>query len=453
MKYGSGARSLEHTARLPRSKSRKTNRQGLGVDRQGVSLLKIFAIFCALPVAFPDTPATAQVITDPTKPQPPAAPPPPKPASGPPSPFTFTAAYTADLVDTVSGGKNPGPGYIHLIKLSAAYDGNLAGHGGLSGLVSVVNLNGSTFTTSKVGGVQSISASEAQPAATRLYEAWLQQEILQGRGGVKAGFVDINTTFDVQETAALFLNASHGIGPDLSDTGRNGPSDYPTPALAMTAFYRPADGWTVQLGIFDGVAGAPDHKAAFLAVKLEGALIVGQVEKRFGDAARVEVGAWTYTASFPALDQGPAGTAPRALHGNSGLYGLVEGRLLNAPGDREGGLSGWVRIGIANGAINEIDRYLGAGLVYTGLIKGRDKDEVGIAIARAGFGSPARSAEARLGNDLGSTETDLELTYRYAFKDWLNIQPDIQYVIDPHADRHLPNALVFGLRFAFTYSK
>ncbi len=393
-------------------------------------------------------PLAAQGINDPTKPAP--TPPTAPPAPGPPSPFTFTAAYTADLLDDLDGGARIGQGYVDLLKLSAAYDGGLVGHEGLSGLVSLTHVFGSSFTASHVGGLQDVSASEAQPGDLRLYEMWLRQSFADGRAGVKAGLIDINTTFDVQETAALFLNASDGIGPDLSDTGKNGPSDYPTPALAVTSFYRPAEGWTAQLGVFDGVAGDPAHRNDFVAVQFDGALIIGQVEKRWGDAARIEVGAWTYTSRFQPLGQPLAAGAVRRLGGNDGAYGLVEGRLLKA-GD--GGLSGWVRLGLADGAINPIDSYMGAGLVYTGLIKGRDKDEIGVSLMRAGLGSGARDAGALAGREIGDAETDLETTYRFVFADWLNIQPDLQYVISPHGDRNSPNALVGGVRFAFLYSK
>ena len=398
----------------------------------------------AAPPAAPAPPP----ITDPTQPGPAA-----KPAGGPPSAFTVTLAYTADLLADVAGGQAKGGGYVDLLKASAAYDGGAQGHEGLSGLVSIEHEFGSRFTERRVGGVQAISASEAQPGALRLYEAWLQQSLFGGRGGVKAGLIDINTTFDVQETAALFLNASSGIGPDLGDTGLNGPSDYPTPALAVTAFYRPSDDWTVQGGIFDGVAGDPDHRSAFVALKIDGALLIGQVEKRFGDAARVEVGAWSYTGRFPLLTrQTSAGSGP-AGGGDAGVYALVEGRLLASPGGAGGGLSGWIRGGVANGGINPVANYLGLGIVYTAPIKGRDKDAAGLAVSRAGFGDGARHVGLLQGRQIASAETDVEATYRFVVSDWLNVQPDLQYVINPHGDRRIPNAVVLGVRFAFTYSK
>ena len=407
--------------------------------------------FVWLAFAFP---CLGQAITDPTKPAPQEASKPPPAGGGAPTPFTFTGVYTADILSNISGGLRHATGYIDQAKLSASYDGASSGRDGWTGLVSIEHLNGNSFSDTVVGAKQFVSNVDNPPETFRLYEAWVQREILQGVGGVKVGLIDLNTTFDVQETAALFLNASHGIGQDVGQTGLNGPSIEPTTALAVTSVYRPTDGWTLQAGVFDGVAGDPNHQKRFVAFKFNGgALLVAQVERRFGDTARLEAGAWTYTAAFDALDQAGVDGAKRKLHGNSGVYGLVEGKLAARPGSKEGGLSGWLRLGLANGDINPVSNFEGAGVVYTGLIPGRDKDETGIAIARAGFGGPARHAALIAGTQIGPSETDIEATYRYAFKDWLNIQPDVQYVIHPGGRKGIGNALVIGLRLAFTISK
>jgi porin len=395
----------------------------------------------------------SQPVADPTKTASgPAGPPQDKPPEPAPSAFTFTANYDLDLLDNLSGGKSQGAGHADLIKASVGYDGNLQGHDGLTGLVSLEHTFGSKFTPNRVRGFQAVSSTEAQPAATRLYEAWLQQDLLQGRVGFKAGLIDLNTTFDVQETAALFLNAADGTGQELADTGLNGPSIYPTTAPAVTGFCRPNHNWTLQLGVFDATAGDLSHRSAFVAVKFDGALVIGQAERRFGDAARVEIGAWDYTNSFPSLDRlAPDGT-PRRVHNNAGIYGLVEGRLL-AHGGQDGGLSGWLRFGLANGDINPVRDYVGAGLVYSGPFRGRDKDEVGIGINSAGFGEGARVAGLAKGQEVNGRETVIETAYRYVWKDWLAVQPDFQYVIRPHGDPVIGNALVAGVRLAFTWSK
>ena len=367
------------------------------------------------------------------------------------SPFSFSAAFTLDLLENLSGGRSTGFGKADLLKLSASYEGSASGHDGLNGLISVEHSFGSSFTIRKLGGLQNVTAAEAEPASLRLYEAWLQQAFLGDAAGVKVGLIDLNTTFDVQQTAALFLNASHGIGPDFGDTGLNGPSIYPTTAFGVTSFYRPNDAWTAQVGVFNGLAGDPTHRSDFVAVKLDGVLLVGQIERRFGDVARIELGAFSYTARFPSLDRFNADGTARSVSGNAGIYGLVEGKLISS-GDQGGGLSGWVRVGVSNGDINPVSNYLGAGLVYAGPIPGRDKDEVGIALARAGLGEGSRVAGQAAGRRIGQAETVFEATYRYSLNDTLSLQPDLQYVIRPHGDSELGNALVFGLRLALTIS-
>jgi porin len=393
--------------------------------------------------------AQSQPIADPTQSVTPQA---DTASTAPPGAFSLSLAYTLDLLSDVSGGRARGAAAPDLLKLSLAYDGGARGHEGLTGLLSLEHTFGSGFTAERVGGAQTISSLEA-PGATRLYEAWVQQEFLDGMAGLKAGLVDLNTTFDVQQTAALFVNASHGVGPELGDTGRNGPANYPFTALALTGFWRASDAWTAQLGVFDGVAQDPAHRAAFAAVNLNGgALIIGQVERRFGDRARVELGGWTYTAAFPALGRFRPDGSPEESGGNAGVYGLVEGQLISR-GEQGGGLNGWIRAGRANGDINAVSDYLGAGLVYTAPLPGRGEDEVGLAMARAGFGKGARLDGLAKGRVIDGAETVIEATYRYVVRDWLSVQPDLQYVIRPSGDAAVPNALVIGLRLAVTYAR
>jgi hypothetical protein len=73
------------------------------------------------------SPALSQAVTDPTKPPAPTPPTANQPSQAQPSPLTFSAAYTADVLDDLTGGAKPGGAYVHIIKLSAAYDGSTAG--------------------------------------------------------------------------------------------------------------------------------------------------------------------------------------------------------------------------------------------------------------------------------------------------------------------------------------
>jgi porin len=374
----------------------------------------------------------------------------PDPNKDSPRPVSFTAAYTLDLLQVVGGGRARGSAHLQKLALSAAYDGAKGGHNGWAGLLSVQATDGGGFSGRYVGDVQTVSNLD-DVNAVRLYEAWLSHELPVERGVVKAGLIDLNSEFDIQETAALFLNSGHGIGSEFSHTGFDGPSIYPTPALGLTVLTRPAKAWALRAGVFDGVAGDPNHPRRFdIQISARtGALLVVQAERRWGDRWRIEAGVWGYTARFSQLNYPGPGPAPQ-LGGDVGAYALAEGRLQPKPDGAEGGLSGWIRLGVADDRINRIAGYQGAGLVYAGPFPGRDKDQVGLAIARAAFGGPARTAAFNAGGRLGAAETTLEATYRVALRGRLTLQPDMQYVIHPGGDPVRRNATVVGLRLAFT---
>ena len=282
-----------------------------------------------------------------------------------------------------------------------------------------------------VGEAQTVSNIETGVRAVRLYEAWVDQR-LGPRASVRVGLYDLNSEFDTSEAGSLFVNSSHGVGPDLAQSGRNGPSIFPVTSLAARVEWTPAERWRVRAAALDGVPGDPARPRR-TAVKLggnDGALLIGEVEYRDG-RTKAALGAWGYTARFEGIASGLRRRDSR------GAYLLVERRVAAAQDGRA--LAAFARIGFAEARVNAIGRYLGAGLVRTGVLA-RD-DRLGVAVARASFGRPYRRATGA-----GRAETVVELTYRAALTPWLTVQPDAQYVVDPGGDPGLRNALALGLR-------
>jgi porin len=127
---------------------------------------------------------------------------------------------------------------------------------------------------------------------------------------------------------------------------------------------------------------------------------------------------------------------PARSRGNDGLYALVERRLIREGGDDAQGLAGWLRLGFADERLNAVGHYLGGGLSYTGPFRGRDDDQVGIAVGVAELGAPFRLGSALGGDPLEAREVIAEVTYRAPLNRWLTLQPDIQYVFNPGGDLH-----------------
>jgi porin len=358
------------------------------------------------------------------------------------SPFGITAVSVTDILANVDGGVRTGLRTPEKADLAVTYTGedDWAGWSAFLDLqaTAAVDANGLT------GSLQGISNIDA-PAGGRVLDAWISRDF-DGVGGWKAGLVDLNSEFDTQPTAVLFLNPSHGIGPDFSQSGENGPSIFPSVGLGLVGWWLPGDHWTLKAGVFEGTAGNPGHpgRTDLSLTSNEGVLMVFEARNHLTPNVIVGGGAWLYSAASDTIG------APHAVHGNGGIYALADGQLYAAPGSANGGLSGWIRLGFANAAVNPVAFYAGGGLVYTAPWE-READQVGLSIAYARIGGPARRAALAAGGIPADAETTFEATYSYAFSEHVILQPDVQYIIAPGADRALRNSLVIGSRVTVTF--
>lgn len=362
----------------------------------------------------------------------------------PDHPVTLSAVYTADIRGNVAGGLARGTRYLDNVDLQIAIDADrLVGwHGARLFLYGIYD-NGKPFSADLVGDVQSVSNIETDVRAARLFEAWVEQDV--GKiGSIKAGLYNLNSEFDTTQSGGLFLVSSHGIGPDFSQSGRNGPSIFPATSLAVRGEAKLGEHWLARAAVLDGVPGDPAHpgRTAIKLSKRDGALLVGEVDYLQG-GTKAAIGMWGYTARF---DDIVAAVQAPPRHGDKGAYLFVEHRLAGARSDDARGLAGWLRFGIADTRFNRIASYLGGGLVYTGITRGHAADQIGISFAAANFGERYRKIQDLAGNATDKREIVFEAVYNAVTASWLSVQPDVQYVVNPAADRRIDDAVVVGLR-------
>jgi len=389
----------------------------------------------------------------------------PRASAQTPQPSVETGlAYTGELVGVPAGGLDQGVRYLDNIDVTATVrSDSLIGWDGLTAFAYGLGNQGGT-PSELVGDAQVTSNIEA-PLSWRLYEAWLQQA-LGTRASVLVGLYDLNSEFDVNRTGSLFLNSAHGIGTPFGLSGRNGPSIFPVTSMAVRARLRIARRGYVQAALLDGVPGDPEDPGGTVVrfEDLDGRLVASEAGVYLGGAApsraamvdrtvdvtaptKLAVGAWRYTTplrSWPQVNR--PGAVPVASRGSVGAYLLAEGRVLHEPGTDEQGLSGFVRLGWAHADTNRFSRYVGAGLVYTGPVPGRNADRVGLAAARAINGDAYKAAQRRGGQPVTDAETNVEATYAAPVTPWLTLIGDVQYVVNPNTDPAISDALVGGIR-------
>jgi porin len=343
----------------------------------------------------------------------------------------FGVRYTTEIIADVAGGTSRGAGWLGRLDLHWDSGDHLFGIDGAEAYANLFLLHGPRFSTRYAGDVQTVSNIDA-PSAIRPFEAWVQLPIATDIRA-KAGLIDLNSEFDQQSVGDPFLNSSFGIGPDISQSGLNGPSIFPvtSPALVIAAEH---GGTHLRLGIFDAEPGFPDHPGRFEPGPLgrDGALLIAEAGWSLGDGAHMQIGAWRYTDRFDRLDgQGRASSG--------GVYGLVQGRLAGSEKGRA--LRAWLRAGVATAKADPIDLYVGGGGTY-----GDDDSLVGLAVARAELGGPGR----RAGVGTHDAETTIEATAFRRVARFMSVQPDVQYVIHPSWQPGVGNAMVLALRFHFS---
>lgn len=362
-----------------------------------------------------------------------------------PPAYQLDASVDGELWRNTRGG-TPGNRFLGNGMLSLAVDGAAAwSQPGLSFYGSVLFTNGQFINEDLVGAVQGISNIEA-PRALRLYESWLEWRNGADSNSIKFGLYDANSEFDAIETAGLFINPSHGIGPDFSQSGSNGPSIFPNTSFGLRSWHR-RGAWYVQFAALDGVPGDPEHetRSTIQFDTNDGLLLLAETGVAIEDGVHVAAGYWHYTAEFDDLLAVDAAGEPLRHGNNDGYYLLLDTPVLvQQPG--QSGVNAYVRYGRANADINPVEQYLGAGLVLTDLVRGSG-DQLGIAVGIARAGAAFRAAQ---GQETSSAERITELTYSLPVNDWLAIQPDVQYVEHAGFAADVASAWVIGLRFTLS---
>lgn len=354
-----------------------------------------------------------------------------------------SVTYTGEAWRNLQGGIRRGSVYLDNLEAGLEVDAERAvGWRGATLRVSGFHNDRSTLSDRFVGDIQAISNKDAT-GGTRLYEAWVRQAFEPG--ALKIGVIDLNTEFSVNETGLLFVNGAQGLGLDLAQVGRNGPSVFPATGLGVVGEALISGHWSLKLAAFDGVPrdSRRPRGGTFRLGGDEGALVIGEVRHEAQDETRFTVGLWGHTAKFDAMG------GPVRQDSSMGGYLLVERPLARWRGRS---LDGFARLGLAEPKTEQVVAHYSSGLVLKGPVFGFEDEALGFGVTVAQNGRHFRRAQAAMGAPVERAETALELTYRAQVTPWLAVQPDVQYVINPGADPALKNAVVAGIRFEVTWS-
>ncbi|QGY05079.1 carbohydrate porin [Methylobacterium mesophilicum SR1.6/6] len=402
----------------------------------------------------------------------------------------YSLTYIADVLGNPVGGIRQGAIVEDRLNLRLNLDlDRLAGWQGATVHANAYFIHGTGLSRYYVGNLLTTSVIEALPS-TRLYVLWFDQTLMDGQLGIRIGQQAADTEFFVSQTATLFVNSTFGwpaiTGLDLPS---GGPA-YPLAAPAIRAKYVPGNGFSLQVGLYDGdPAGAnrPGQDPEAQRLNRTGtnfrvndpALIVAEATYAYNIApgskglpGDITLGGWQHFGRFdslrfditgvPLADPSASGIG-RPVRGNAGLYAIYDQTLYRESGKDDEGLGFFVRAAWSPTRSSLIDAYVDTGLAYKGLFEGRDDDTVGVSVAFARISDEAQRADRDTILYSGQpmprrrAEAVIEATYQAVVVPGFTIQPDAQYVIHPGAGiagpdgRRLRNAAVLGLRATVQY--
>ncbi|TAI59819.1 carbohydrate porin [Bradyrhizobium sp. Leo170] len=402
--------------------------------------------------------------------------------------YQFSLTYIGEGLANVSGGMRTGAIYTGRLDLGATIDlEKVMGWTGATFHANMFQIHGDGLSRSYIGNLMLVSGVEAL-SATRLYELWIEQQLLGGKLAVRVGQQASDVEFIDSQYDDIFINSALGW-PGI--TGINLPGGGPSPPLAVPGIRIKAalsDRITAYLALFDGSAAPPDADDSQIA-NANGLLFrvndppwwIGQLKYKFeiGESrlpATITGGGWYHMMSFPdqrfsadglSLADPNSSGDPAWWRRNQGLFMVYEQQLARAAPGSDKGVAFFMRASVSPSDRNLISTYVDGGFLLTGFSDALPNDRFGIAATYARISDRARAFDRDTQFFTGTPypirdyEAIFEVTYQHEVRPGFLLQPVFQYIAhpgggavdpyDPTQTHRIKDGVMVGVRTTIVY--
>jgi porin len=375
--------------------------------------------------------------------------------------ITPTLTWVSDLQGNPIGGERRGAREFENWGLEVAAD--LGRRAGLSGAlldVSASLRSGSSLSIEAIGNVFNV-AQVCCGATYRLVDLYYEQALAEDRVNVRAGRFAAGDEFLASPLYGLFV--SSGINGNPSGVALNAPgmTTYPVATWGARLRVRPTSASYVMGAILNGDASLADndkHGADFstrgpIFAIGEAGVRLNQDEGATGLPGTYKVGAWYDDHRFTRFGSVGRDAPARTTRGSAGAYLLVDQTVYR------GGTPGSVRsltpfaslVLAPDSDVNPLPVFVNGGLVAQGLVPRRDDDRAVFSLVYGRFSDRLQASQRRTGAPPQGYELVLEAGYLIQVTPWLQVEPDVQYVVNPGGTGRTPDALVLGVQLSVTF--
>jgi porin len=399
--------------------------------------------------------------------------------------ITFSLHERSEVWANVTGGGHQGLSYngLTIAKLDVDLDA-VFGWSGAEFFTSAFDIHGHGPSRSLVGNQQFISNIEGAPSI-KLYDLWLEQRLLDKKLAVRFGQEGANDEMMVTNYGGLFLNSSFGFpGMPAADLPSGGPN-YPLATPFARALVSATDNLTIVGAVYSGNPAPNGPGDPQIRDRNGTAFRLNDHTLAFGELwyspdsdapanlpTTYKIGGWYSSDNFAdqrfdtagMLLASPTSSGTARQHsGDWAFYGIVDQKVWQREGEKDQGIGLFLQVMGGPSDRNLSNLFIEGGMNWQAPFKDRGDDAFGLAFCYLGISPAAQDFSrdlvsfGRATTPYTSNETVVEATYQATVTNWLTLQPDLQYVINPGAGgvpgsfgtRSLPNAFVMGLRATF----
>jgi porin len=387
-----------------------------------------------------------------------------------------TILLISDPFGNLHGGEQRGAAAYNLFGVDFRIDtGPLTGwKGGQFDIGGAVNF-GTSLSRSYIGNSFQVQLADCAGAQPRLTYLSFTQTLLEDRMSFRVGRLTLNSVYGEEFMGSEYFKSFASIGFDLIPEGVffnvPGAAGYPRTTWGTRLRYSPTKRFYAQAGAYNADKHQLDGSQHGVNFSMRGPLFaIGEVGfRRFAQdddlkptrnikAGGFYTGGTQYTVSNGALE---------AVHGLYGFYALGDQQVwrLKPPSGMptaEAELSRWGdaerqrHVGVFASVIvvpeprtNIMPYFFNVGAMSYGLSSQRPRDFFGLGFAhgsnsRGPISTPPVSSTEHSPLPVPPNEQTLELTYGFALRPGILLQPSLQYIFHPKGIASIPNALPPG---------
>lgn len=387
--------------------------------------------------------------------------------------WAWDAALKIDALRQRSG-EIPGGGIMSNLDLRLKADlSKIAKWEGATAYLHVLDNRGARINEQHTGSLMGVSNIEVPVPSTKIFHAWLQQNLFDDRFSLLAGLYPIDSEFFVMESAGLLIHPSFGPPAELSLT--HGPSIFNQSSFGLRAKWLSADRTRYAMGaLLDGFPASEPAHPTFAPSRFtggHGAFAIAEIgwlpdesghvfeptepvtilktpalvsHEKYSGTSKYAFGLWRYSNRMPDQFEVDANGDPLRSR-SQGAYLLAERTLFDL-GTAGRDLTVFARYSTSDGDSTSIDNTWNVGARLRGPIASRPNDALVVGWTMSRLASKYRAAQAVAGVDTAGNEEMLEITWRAALTPWFAVQPVLQAIQHPGGAAAAPRATILGMR-------